>query len=262
MSALEPIEKTTAYKVKEALIRKYKDELFIPEFRDAPSGYSHRIDALLVWLHPSRSKHVECFEIKVSRADWLAELEHPLKSDGVAKHCDNIWLVTSNDKVARIEEIPDSWGWMSLKGMRLKVLKDAPDLEPIFDREFVITIAQAVDQKLDVLTSAAENIGYEQGYKKGKAFFFPEAEKREHERLVRELASLQEKFDAMKKITGRDFWWEDVEGVKDIVGAVIKLRDMREKYTFEALEDRLEDMQTKLDAAKVSISKLKDTTFR
>lgn len=255
-----PDKQPTAFEIREALARKYRTELFIPEFRDKPAEYSHMIDALAIWLHPSRSKSVECFEIKTSRADWLSELDSPLKSDSIAKHCDHVWLVTSDDKIAKIEEIPESWGWMYLKGKRLKIIKNAPDLKPIFDRDFVITVAQYVKEKFDFLITDAENRGHQKGYKSGKESSLPEDAKRSYEYRTKELERYEKLFNEIQRITGKDFRWENVEGIKEIMTAVLKMQELREKYDFDSLENRLEDIQKKLDTAKDSVSKLKKTT--
>lgn len=60
-------------------------------------------------------KHViHGHEVKVSRSDWFTELKDPEKAEAFRPYCDYWWLVTSDTKVARPEELPQGWGLMIL----------------------------------------------------------------------------------------------------------------------------------------------------
>lgn len=128
--------------VRDAIKKRYREEFVIYEFKDLPSNPSHYMDALVINLHPSRSTYIESIEIKTHRNDWLNELKNPDKNDSISKHCDLVWLATSSKDIARIEEIPPNWGWMVLTGNRLKIMKQAPKLNPVIDKDFVITVCQ------------------------------------------------------------------------------------------------------------------------
>ena len=135
-------KKDLAQIVRDAIKRRYREEFVIYEFKDLPSNPSHYMDALVINLHPSRSKYIESIEIKTHRSDWLNELKNPDKNDSISKHCDLVWLATSSKDIARIEEIPPNWGWMALAGNRFKIMKQAPKLNPAIDKDFVITVCQ------------------------------------------------------------------------------------------------------------------------
>lgn len=158
MEEEEKIHDTTG-RIKDHLIQRYKEEFFITEFRDSPSSYNHRIDGLLINLHPSRSIFIEAFEIKASRKDWLNELKYPSKSDKIVSHCDKMWLVTV-DGIVKLDEIPENWGLKILKGKRLVVLKEAPLLNPLYDRDFIITLGQYVKQEFNRSISSAQAKAY------------------------------------------------------------------------------------------------------
>ncbi len=128
--------------VRDAIKKRYREEFVIYEFKDAPAMPLHYMDALVINLHPSRSTYIESIEIKTHRSDWLNELKNPSKNDSVSKYCDLVWLATSSKDIARIEEIPPNWGWMALTGNRFKIMKQAPKLNPIIDKDFVITVCQ------------------------------------------------------------------------------------------------------------------------
>lgn len=109
------------------------------EVRDAAGfGASRSADAIIVGLWPSRGCLVEGFEVKVSRSDWLRELKKPEKAEAFVKFCDRWWVVASSDDVARLDELPATWGLMVKSGRGLGVRKEAPKLaaQPI-DRGFL-----------------------------------------------------------------------------------------------------------------------------
>ncbi len=128
--------RNTSTSVCHALAKKYP----APEyafFTEVGNGTSHRktraADALAFGLWSTRGHDLHGFEIKVSRSDWLSELRNPKKADDIAKFCSYWWLVIGNGDEAKLEEIPEMWGLMSLeqKGEDkvLKMIKKAPKLE-------------------------------------------------------------------------------------------------------------------------------------
>lgn len=92
---------------------------------------SRSADFLVVGLWPSRGLHLTGIERKSWRGDWLGELKKPEKQENHFQYCDFFYLLTDNEGVAKIEEIPSTWGWMhiDMKG-KLNVMKDAPKIEP------------------------------------------------------------------------------------------------------------------------------------
>ncbi|VTR77235.1 hypothetical protein [Cellulomonas hominis] len=49
------------------------------------------------------------FEVKVSRADLLAELRDPAKAEGWSRYCDRWWLVVPDAGIVG-DDLPDGWG--------------------------------------------------------------------------------------------------------------------------------------------------------
>lgn len=121
----------------------------LEEVRDK-AGFDARrsADYILVNLWPSRGLHISGFEQKASRTDWLRELKKPEKAEAIFQYCDFFWLLTGDESVAKIEEIPDTWGWMSAKNNKIRVLKEAPKLQPVLrPTSFIVAmIKRAVDK--------------------------------------------------------------------------------------------------------------------
>lgn len=121
----------TEYDVAIALEKKYSGEewAFFRQVRNgAGFSASRTCDAIAFNLWPSRGLTIIGFEIKCYRSDWLSELKNPRKSEEVMKNCDHWFLVTSTEEVARLEEIPATWGWMVKSPRVLSIKKQAPQL--------------------------------------------------------------------------------------------------------------------------------------
>lgn len=101
------------------------------EVRDKAGHYaSCSADFIAVGLWPSRGLAVNGIELKSFRGDWLNELKKPAKAENIFQYCDYFWLLTTDDTIAKMEEIPATWGWLVIKGNRIIQKKDAPKLEP------------------------------------------------------------------------------------------------------------------------------------
>jgi hypothetical protein len=113
--------------IMEALQRHYRKpgeerngEILLPEVQ-AP-GSQRRADLVRVGMWHSRGTGVDVHEIKVSRADWLRELDDPAKAEAWWPHCNRFWVVAPPGVVAP-GELPEGWGLMELpsSGRRFKV---------------------------------------------------------------------------------------------------------------------------------------------
>lgn len=105
--------------------------VLLPEVRNDAGGYASRsADGVAFNMWPSRGLAVEGIEIKSYRSDWLNELKNPRKAEAIFQYCDYWWLVTDKEGVAKIEEIPETWGWMCVVKGRLMTMKKAPKLNP------------------------------------------------------------------------------------------------------------------------------------
>lgn len=117
------------------ILRKYyppEQYVVMGEVSDRMGSRNRSLDYMVMSLWPSRGLHLHGIELKSHRSDWLNELKNPAKQENHFKYCDKFWLLTDSTKanVASIEEIPPTWGWMNIVGDKLKIHKQAPDLNP------------------------------------------------------------------------------------------------------------------------------------
>lgn len=125
------------------------------EVQSATAYKGHqRADAVAVGLWPSRGLDVIGFEFKTHRSDWLRELKSPDKAEEIFQFCDR-WYLVADDNVAKVDEIPETWGWLTPVGDKLRETKAAPALsaKPLA-REFVASLMRLAQKERD--TAAAK----------------------------------------------------------------------------------------------------------
>ena len=99
--------------------------VFLTEVTDNGNwGNGRRVDALYVGFTSASGRLLVGHELKVSRADWLRELEHVGKADRWADQCHEWWLVTPTPDIVQPGELPAGWGHMvpPARGRRFKAL--------------------------------------------------------------------------------------------------------------------------------------------
>lgn len=161
--------------IRELLTKRFPagEYALLEEVRNAAGfGASRSADAMAMGLWPSRGLRMHGIEVKVSRSDWLREVKNPEKAEAIFKYCDYWWLVTGGENVAKLEEIPDTWGWLCVKGSRLVTMKEAPTLKPTgFDREFVGALLKRATMGMTATASIQDEVArsYEAGKKIGES---------------------------------------------------------------------------------------------
>lgn len=93
------------------------------------SRFSRSADGLVISLWPSRGVWFGGLEVKVERRDLLRELKDPAKSTEIQQYCNYWWLVTP-PRLAKLEELPVTWGLIEVDGAKCAVVKQAPELKP------------------------------------------------------------------------------------------------------------------------------------
>lgn len=81
--------------------------------RQVPNGTSSRktntADAIAVGCWGSTGIELTGYEMKISRSDFLSELQDIKKAEAFTKHC-HYWFIAAPDGIAKPEELPANWG--------------------------------------------------------------------------------------------------------------------------------------------------------
>lgn len=123
-----------------AMLRRHyiKDEarpggIFAAEI-GAPGNTGRRADLIWQDVTARSGKPLIGHEIKVSRADVLAELDDPTKSDPWQRYCNRWWLVVPSPALLAGLELPPTWGVLTPPSGRrtrsMTVTVPAPELRP------------------------------------------------------------------------------------------------------------------------------------
>lgn len=113
-----PVEKVRAADLVARLRRHYMKPgpfpggIFVPECGQNGVGNGQRCDALFVGFTSSSGRILVGHEIKVSRSDWLHELDQSAKADRWADEC-HAWYVVAPTGVVRPGELPHGWGLLT-----------------------------------------------------------------------------------------------------------------------------------------------------
>ena len=117
-------------------------------------------DALVISLWPSRGIWFAGVEVKVSRQDWLRELDQPTKAAEIQRYC-NYWWVAAPEGIVDAGEVPETWGLYCVSGKRAKIVKPAPPLSPEpLSIAFVASVMRNASQSQDAVISAAKTEAY------------------------------------------------------------------------------------------------------
>jgi hypothetical protein len=146
------VSNITAADVRAALKRYYGQPNYGIVFEVAnATGFNARrhLDAMAMGLWPSRGLTLYGIEIKVSRYDWRKELEQPQKAEELARFCDYFYVAAPKD-VVPVNEVPDKWGLLELRGEAIVEAKAATkhEAEPT-GRPFLAAIFRAASREVD-----------------------------------------------------------------------------------------------------------------
>lgn len=158
-----------------ALLERYpkREYAVLSEVRDATgwSGKGRTADLLALSLWPSRGLVLHGFEIKSYRGDWKREQGAPEKADAIAQFCDYWWLALTDAKIARLDEVPATWGVLAPddKG-KLAVVKQADRMQPQpWTRGFMASMFRKLSDAMVPMPVVAARVdaGYQDGLKAG-----------------------------------------------------------------------------------------------
>lgn len=87
--------------------------IFLPEVGWNNGSGRGGCDAIYVGFTSTSGRILVGHELKVSRSDWLNELNKPGKADAWADECHEWWLVVADPEIVHDGELPAGWGLMS-----------------------------------------------------------------------------------------------------------------------------------------------------
>lgn len=149
--------------------------VFAPEIQ-APGPSARRADLIWWGATAASGRELVGYEIKVNRADLVAELADLTKSDPWQRYCDRWNLVLAHPSLADGLDLPPTWGVLAPPSGRrtrtMTVLAPAPKLDPADQGPALATLLawlhwrhrdldlrhQALRREADVLTTRLEDL--------------------------------------------------------------------------------------------------------
>lgn len=116
----------------------------------------HWIDVAVFSLWASKGLTRSAFEIKVSRSDFLRELQNQIKHKWALECFHELWFVAPPD-VIQVEELPLKIGWMCPRGDKLAIKRHAvenpsPKLDDILLAGFMRAASQEIGKVSRITT--------------------------------------------------------------------------------------------------------------
>lgn len=161
---------------------------FFPELiiRDGMQREERRLDVWAISLWPSDGYCRACYEIKVSRGDWLKELKQPAKRRLGVILSNEYWLATPPGLV-RPEELPPEAGLMEVdKAGRCTVARQAPwreTLPPTW--ALVATVARRAQREEQIPMREIAELATEQAVRRAVSVLMRQSEGRLQEMATR-----------------------------------------------------------------------------
>jgi hypothetical protein len=131
------------------------------------------IDAVVFEMWPSKGFIRRAFELKVSRTDFLRELNNPVKFQWCFKHFHQFWYVAPKD-VIQVEELPQGAGWLypSSGGKLITGRIASHNTNPELNDELLASFMRSADKEKEKFARSdkAQYLQNDSGYKRAKTF--------------------------------------------------------------------------------------------
>lgn len=195
---LEPddVVKFTTPQVNQMLFNKYTEKGEHVLLFDVPNvvgvNSSRRCDAVAIGMWQSSGRLIQGFEVKVSRGDWLKEVRDVTKADPFIEQCDRWWLVTGHQAVAKSEEIPDAWGWMTATKTGLRIQRPAKPLPQ--DKDHMRRL-----WAFALIRAATDRSGDSKAFEAAINKRYAELQRQSDERVEMQIRRINPEFEALRK---------------------------------------------------------------
>lgn len=148
--------------------------VFLRQVPDGTSDSKSRTaDAIAMGCWKSVGIKLHGYEIKVSRSDWLREIQDTSKAGALSKYC-HFWWVAAPDGIVKPEELPANWGLVVVQrradGYSARVRKPATEnTAAALDYKFFASIMRRCFYESPVIKDLNSKLTaeYERGYKAG-----------------------------------------------------------------------------------------------
>ncbi|OYN76836.1 hypothetical protein [Mycolicibacterium sphagni] len=173
-------------------------------------------DAIYVGFTSTSGRILVGHELKVSRADWLNELNKPGKADGWADECHEWWLVVSDPAFVHDGELPAGWGLMSPGTSKTRMtVHQKPDRKPTIEHQPSWKAVRSIMARQDTLRAAAISAAKDDAHRAATA----EVEDRVQQRIKSELgraendglilSTTRQRLQALEKALGHNINWDE-----------------------------------------------------
>ncbi len=189
--------------VREALFSRYptSEYLSIDEAPEDSMRQGRKLDRLVVSLWRSRGLELDGIEIKVDLGDWRKELKEPAKADWWYRHVHRFWIAAPEALCDKIkEDLPSSWGLLSVTPEKVKVARKAPkhDPEPLDWSALVGCLRAAADAGPNALIREFDKgvkVGYDRAERELPMKHDPQAWRVKYESLNKAVEAFQQAAD-------------------------------------------------------------------
>ncbi len=130
------------------------------------------IDVAVFQMWATKGLSRSAFEVKVSRSDFLSELQHPEKHFWCKECFHFFWFVAPKD-IIQLEELPDGIGWMYPRGNKLCVARQARhNANPKLDDHLLAGFMRAAHKEIEKSKqlNLAEVLTTSEAYKKASQY--------------------------------------------------------------------------------------------
>lgn len=186
------------------------------------SGFARdrSLDWMVVNYWNSRGLSIIGIEQKSNRQDWLKELKNPQKQESHFRFCDYFYLLTDKENVARLDEIPESWGWLEIKGTRIFENKKAPKQTPIeVTRSFLCAMMRRAANREGFIHQSEIEDRIKTAAERQVSITAREAERSIQD--YQELCESVSAFEAASGISIKDSWRHDSKDIGNAVKLIL-----------------------------------------
>lgn len=132
----------------------------------------HWIDAVVFSLWASKGLTRSAFEVKITRSDFIHELQNPLKHKWALECFHEFWFVAPED-VIQIDELSPNIGWLCPRGSKLVIKRHAvQNPNPKLDDVLLAAFMRAASKEISKVSQATAKdiLGGSEEYRRAKVY--------------------------------------------------------------------------------------------